>query len=289
MKLFNDEKFILITHYDLDGAGCFLLINNFFHEQISNVIPCGYDKLKDTIIKNSSQHDNILFSDISLDQKLVDLINKNYKNVVWFDHHETSMNLEYPEHWKTFLNTKMCGTKLIYFWLKHNGYNIEPMKKFVQRVNDWDIWIHEFPDSRKLNNIFWELKFWDFVKSFRNFNWKKELWNTAKEIEKEQKEIISGYDTYLIDGFLRIVIGDKHLSSIPFYFDETDIIIIRNGTTLSVRSKHDLTDLYKLIEKNNVVSVGGHKNAGGINLTDENEQMDIIEIIYEYLKKMVDK
>ena len=117
MKIFNNEPFKVITHYDLDGAGGPLLLKHCFGEQMMYPKTCGYGKLTGTIEKNSCK--NLIITDLSPTQEQIQLIDELYENVIWFDHHDTSLEVSAPEHWKAFVYTKASATKLIYIWLEH--------------------------------------------------------------------------------------------------------------------------------------------------------------------------
>ncbi len=279
-KLFNNEKFNIITHYDLDGVGGPLLIKHCFKDQVNKVSPCGYGKITAVIEKNSC--DNLIISDLSLTQEQVDSVNDNYKNVFWFDHHITSFDVKYPKHWKVFINTKACATKLIYLWLGHHNFDIESAKRFVSSVDSYDTWKHNDPAGIPLNNIFWELNFHKFSSAFKTFTWTKENWKRAKEIQKEKEEEIASYDSYEIENFIRVTFGNKYVSDISlFYSKEKHHIIFRNKKSLSVRSSFDLTDFYKQLNDLGYPG-GGHHFAGGFQYSGD--PMVFIELFYDYIK-----
>ncbi len=279
-KIFNDENFFVLTHFDLDGSGGPLLLRHCFGEQIAKVIPTGYGKITGIIKKNSTK--NIFITDINLTQEQIDLTNELYENVYLFDHHETSIGLKYPKHWKVFLNTKACATKLIYLWLEHNGFDLSSAKSFVNTVNEYDIWIDPAGNCKYLNNIFWNLSFWKFSKAFKNFTWDKELWKKAKELEKIKVKEILEMENYEIENLIRVVIGNKYVSDITLHYPENNFIIISKDDKISIRSNKNLLPFYDQLKELNI-AVGGHKFAGGIT---HNEPMEIIELFYNFLKEV---
>ncbi len=135
--IFNGEPFMVLTHFDTDGAGGPILLKDIFGDQVIGVKPCGYGKITNLIERNVC--DNVIITDLSLTQEQINRVNVLYKNVKWFDHHKTSLGLEYPKHWFCLIKTPVCATKLIYLWLGMLGYDVTKFKEFVQAVNDYDV------------------------------------------------------------------------------------------------------------------------------------------------------
>jgi len=280
MRIFKGEKFTVITHFDLDGAGGPLLLKYCF-DGVTKVSPCGYGKLTGVIEKNAQK--NLVITDLSLTQEQVDLVDELYENVYLFDHHPASKKLDFPKHWKTFINDKCCATKLIYLWLTHIGYDVSHAKTFVDHVNDYDMWEHKIPASRMLNNAFWDLSFWKFSYAFKDkFTWDPELWKKAKEIEVIKQKEISEYETYLLEDLVRVVLPKKHVSDISLFYTEQKHFLFLKEKTMSVRSIFDLTNFYDQLNELKI-EAGGHENAGGI--TFDGDPMVVIELFFNYVKE----
>lgn len=283
-KIFNGEPFEIITHFDVDGAGGPLLIEHCYGKQVTKVYPCGYSKLDAALSKKKH---NVFISDLSLTQEQIDLANKNFDRVIWFDHHEMSLNLNYPEHWIVYIRTEACATKLIYLWLIFHGVDLSFAKAFVDDVNDYDMWIHKSKSSIYLNNIFWDLMFWKFSKAFSKFKWDPLLWVRAKELQEEKLKEIATYETFELEGKLRVTFAKKHISDITlFYPKEKNHLIFRKNNAVSIRSETDLTKFYKQLNEKGIIT-GGHKLSGGIQWDDD--PIKLAELFYNFIEDVEDE
>jgi hypothetical protein len=285
-KIFNDEEFAVLTHFDLDGAGSALMFKHACQKQIIMYKSVGYGKI--TKLLNSIECKNLVITDLSLTQEQVQIANSNFTNVIWIDHHETSIDIECPKHWIVHINTKACGTKLSYLYLKHLGYDMQIAKDFVNCVNDYDMWILKDPDSVLLNNMFWDLKFFPFIENFENFEFSPKLREKAQQLQQVKEAEIAKFDNFLLDNVLRVIVANTHISDISLFYTKEDYhVIIRNKGAVSFRSKKDMTPFYNELEKLNIPS-GGHKFAGGCELKGteyEDNHMDVIEIFYNFVKE----
>ena len=280
MKLFNNEEFTIITHFDVDGAGGPLLLKHCFPKQVKKVKPCGYNKITPGIEKTFG---NVIITDLSLTQDQVNAAAFCFDKVILFDHHETSLGLEYPKEWKVFINTKACATKLIYIWLLHHGFDVKHAEKFVNAVDSYDMWRHDDPVGKFLNNIFWEISFFRFSYAFKNFKWNPTLWTRAKEIQEEKIKEIQSYESYEIDNLLRVTIGKNWISDISlFYTKELNHMIFSGKKSISIRSEYNMMEFYDELKNLNIEG-GGHKNAGGLSFTGDS--MEIVELFYSFLKR----
>ena len=287
-KIFNGEPFGVLTHHDLDGAGCAMLLKHCLYGQIIKIQTTGYSKIDKNSLKIKSE--NIFITDISLNQEQIDFINENFTNIILIDHHESSLQQTYPEHWDVNLSMKYCGTLLTYMYLKHKGYKeiLTGCEEFVKSVNDFDLWILDRKDSIPLNDIFWILKFFPFMSNFQNFSWSPENWKKAKEFQAVKRAEIASFDNYLIEDVLRVVVCNKHISDISLFYTKEDYhVIIRNKGCLSFRSqKVELVEFYNKLNEFGI-SGGGHKLAGGCELKGteyEGDEMFVIEQFYNFIK-----
>jgi oligoribonuclease NrnB/cAMP/cGMP phosphodiesterase (DHH superfamily) len=285
-KIFNGEKFGLLTHHDLDGAGCAVLAKYVFGDQIKTVKSTGYHKIIQQAQKIDSE--NLLITDISLSQEQIDAMADIAQNVILIDHHETSLAQTYPEHWTVHINMKACGCKLTYLWLRALGYDYFPAEtaEFVELVNDFDMWHLKHPESILLNNLFWERNFFGFVKDLASFNITEEMLQKGQAIQDVKEAEIADFDNFLIDGILRVVVADDHISDISLFYTEQDhFVIIRKKGSCSLRSKLDMMPFFERLNAMGV-SGGGHKHAGGCELAGteyEDDPTPVIELFYNWI------
>ena len=124
------EKVVLVTHNDLDGVGCQIILKSICNYFDITVINCNYDKV-DRVVKNlvtgSEHYDRLFITDISVrDSSVVELINNNtcFSHVVLLDHHETVEDLN-NYSWATVKmiddnNKRVCGTTLLLDYIYNN-------------------------------------------------------------------------------------------------------------------------------------------------------------------------
>ena len=288
LKLFNGDPFVVLTHSDMDGVGCAILLTNTYKKQVVKILNTGYNSIHQKI-HNASLHNckNIIVTDLSLEDIHIKSLEVYFDNVIFIDHHETSKDIRYPLDWKVFINTKACATKLVQVFLTHKGHDLKSSKEFVNLVNDYDIWLHQDSDSILLNNIYWELKFNKFLKSFLTYTFPPDLYRKARQIQKVKEEDIVEFDSYIIEDDLMVIVADKHISDISlFYREQKHFFIINKKGRLSLRSTKNMLPFYEQLKSINI-SCGGHKNAGGVELKGtkyETDNMEIIEMFYNFVK-----
>lgn len=140
-------------HNDLDGRCAGAIVAHFtkhkhpddyFEVDYKNPLPVqSVDKCEVVFIVDYS------FTEQTINQ-LEYLINKLHCQIIWIDHHESSVRLQNtPQYsWlkdiKGKRDTNVCGAALTYKWFK--GKNSE-LPKFLQYVNDYDCWIYKFGDT----------------------------------------------------------------------------------------------------------------------------------------------
>lgn len=283
---FNDENFGLLTHADLDGVGCYILIKDFLNDKLIWVCPTGYKSIEKNIKKISKKTKNILLTDLCLDQKYIDSIDKIFDNKFMIDHHQSSFERNIP--FKSKINIEASGTLLTLHWLMKQGYKpSNDMKRFVKYVNDFDLWIHNHYESRILNNIYWELNFFDFYDEFKNGignNFKEsEIYKIGLSIEEKKKNVILAADNWNINDKFRIVVIDKYISDVQFHYNEPYIIIVQDKK-LSFRSTESLIDFYIELS-NNGYECGGHKFAGGVVYNSDEDLFEIIELVVNFFEE----
>lgn len=182
------EKVINITHNDLDGIGCPIVIKFFYNSKSVEPIYCGYHDVEAAIAKVLDRIEagenitQVYITDISfrkesgLDKRIEQLNNSaGYCLIQLFDHHATSGYLnKYDWAWSHETDEdsgkKKCGTQWVYEFLLNeamlNSYHIHDevqrsLRKFVTLVNLWDTWrwVEDFPENpctpaQELNMIY---------------------------------------------------------------------------------------------------------------------------------------
>lgn len=105
---------ILVTHVDLDGAGCALVARSFFKELgPENIYHCNYDIVDELVIKLlETTEEKIIITDVSVNEESGKIIEEKYKGrVELFDHHKTSKILLDIYEW-TLIDQSKSATKV---------------------------------------------------------------------------------------------------------------------------------------------------------------------------------
>ncbi len=148
-------KTLLITHDDLDGVSCGIVLESAKGSWLSEINYRNYDDIDQSIrsLIESERHkefDRIFMTDISFkkNDEIIKLINDNIKDkFILLDHHKTAEWLNEYE-WamvKTELNGRLtCGTELVFQYMKDTNRidmssNIKFLfEEFVEMVRLYD-------------------------------------------------------------------------------------------------------------------------------------------------------
>lgn len=279
-----------ITHSDLDGVVSSILLHDYFDgkEGIEfTKIKATYRSVGDIFKRYYTSTGIFFITDISLpDESIIPNI-EDKTNIILLDHHPQ----EVPSKIKKQIVkiNEGAGCKLVYnYLLTKNHIFSEPLKKLMLLGNDYDTWVHAYPFSKKLNYLFYYYGFMDFFERFKCGidqlldSEKKFLMLKQKEIENILNRL--HYDE--INSRLAFVIANHEIDEIADFVIhkhnfENVIIFNKRNKVLSFRNRKDSTiDLGKFLKQFNG---GGHKNAAGVAIKDDNDIANIIEKFCEIL------
>lgn len=311
------EKIVLVTHNDLDGVGCQILLKRIFPEYDIKVINCNYDKVDSIVkklIKSGEHYDRLLITDISVrDKEVIDMIDKqtSFGTVALLDHHDT---VEYLNQfkWATVKKVdetgkKVCGTSLLLDYIEKVMHTDiwQNIRYFTELVRLWDTWDwvehkDEFEGMlpKKLNNLLhiYGIEKFSYVMANRlYFGCAEELLDGTDElILSIKQEEINNYINQK-EATMKKVIVDDHRVGVIFgemYISETgnelsnrhpelDYIAILNGNVVSLRTSKTNIHLGEIAKK---YGGGGHQQAAGFSISYD--KMD--ELLRFYFEKEVD-
>lgn len=170
----NVKKIVNITHTDLDGVGCSVVLRALTEHPVESHF-CGYYEIEDclrSLLNNLDDSiETIYITDISFRKEsgLVEWVNKvnldkGYSFITLIDHHATSAYLN-KYNWaisqERCHNTGelKCGTLQLYEYLLRNGYtnSSESISNFVRLVNLWDTWrwVADYPKEHPCDEANW--------------------------------------------------------------------------------------------------------------------------------------
>lgn len=207
----DEMKRILITHDDLDGAGCAIVFRRAYPDiEVQYHDYKTIDEIASELWDNRSDYDQIFFADISPSEEIGSIMLK-YPKFFIIDHHKTRTYLEGSPHF----DTERSGTLISYDFLCDSPY-----PKFIRGVNAWDMWDLRSPFrslGEDLNQLFEFYGMEKFVEEFKNM---RQISGNEKVIIEVLKKLHSDYLREKLDHakvridlednrYLHVYIGEK--------------------------------------------------------------------------------
>ena len=269
-----------ISHNDLDGLGCGVLIKKFMPGNIKTAY-LGYDDIDRYIEENYHYYDRIIITDVSPQYGTVEML-AGEKDVLIIVHHASSDALK--DFHFTHHDITKCATMLTYEYLLQKGFKAEEYEEFARCINDVDMWFLKREDSLKMSVLFnlmgitrMEERF--LSSPYTTFTDTEKLMITLEEerrdnyIKKAMRNIETIKDK---DGLtVTVVFAESYASELGNYIiseDISDYVMLINAQSkkVSLRSRKDV-DIRHIAERN---GGGGHKNAAAFSIKNETFDID---------------
>ncbi|MBQ3420485.1 MAG: hypothetical protein IJH34_02205 [Romboutsia sp.] len=283
----------LITHNDLDGIGCYIVLRTLLDDDI-DVEYCNYQEVNDVALdtlSNEEKYEKIYITDISVTEDVADRLDTISNKLVLLDHHVTALFLnkykwanvkEYEDEEKT------CGTKLLYNYIFDNYSNIktnDTLNEFVWKTKLYDTWLwadkYDDVSAKYLNDLMYIIGKETFIEEmaykiisnsalFNDFDLKL-LEIKQREIddyvEKKNKYLIKtnilGYNAGIVFAESNISeLGNKLCNMNP----ELDLVIMINQKGISYRTAKDNVNVSEIAKQ---FGVGGHPKASGSSMPND--------------------
>lgn len=299
----------LITHNDLDGVGCEILLKLIYGENHVNVSHCSpsnscgnyVNDVAAEVLKNHKDYDMIYITDISINKELAEkYMDIEYKTVL-LDHHKTAKFLNDYSFAKvdTYCSEGLtCGTRMLYedieteiaYWQEDS---VDWFVETVRRYDTWE-WQSKYDDdtAKKLNDLFFIMGIDRFVSfSLDRLNKGESFFDYTTNIllELHQEEI----DRYILKrenmvvpmkilGYnAGVVVADRFQSelgnTLAKKHPEYDFIAMVSDTAISYRTEKENVDLSKVAK---YFGGGGHEKAAG-SPVDKNKVKDFLTNVFE--------
>lgn len=182
---------LLYTHTDLDGAGCEILMKVIDPYIKAFSVNYGFDETED-FKNNVLQADEVYFTDISVSPSTAMWLNDTGKSLLLLDHHPTAKEKLEPlcYDWIHY-NIGESGTLMLFNKIKYaldldEDVSFEDYENYMNLsmfINDYDLWIHDYKKSKKLQFLFKKIGYRKFVDRF--------VKNSSLKFTKEEKKIIN--------------------------------------------------------------------------------------------------
>ena len=293
------EKIVYITHYDLDAAGCAIVVNKLF--DVVEMKAQGYGKVSAAadfmINKYHDKIDHVVITDLMVDRSDVINLLEAFPKVTYIDHHLQSAELvdlteKYPGY-DYYYNHKLSATALTYKYFIDNGGTPTPaLNQLVEYTNSYDLWKCTKPAFKhgcRLNNIFWNLNLWRFIERFEDgyFGLTDDEKTFCSEQEHFIVEVIKEADIEYSNNCALYIIKDPiAINFIPLTDNKADVFFILSkrddNWSCSTRlrpaayDKYDLNEIWQKVNHPIIESAGGHKAAAGVTIKDGTDLDDII-------------
>lgn len=311
-----------ISHVDLDGVGCQIVLRALFGEIIRMNISYGkineyLDIMDEYCCRVKPEY--VIITDLSFKykelQKLSNIAKKYPKIKFYFiDHHPFEENGGRFKHLSLHnlvivLSDKASATKLTYLYFKANfGLQKEGLDKFVSNVNAYDIWLEEtleFKVGFVYNELFWSYKINHFWSRFKD---EYNLRNSDKEVYRELvtkkdklfKKLEDSGRVMKFSNRILLIFIDNYQSHVTLDYPEFfSYIVIRSSGGVSVRLRKEAVNEGKT--KNNIIeeilkldyieSAGGHHGAFGTQIEKATPQkmVDFSQYLVQLIDKELDK
>lgn len=268
-----------ITHNDLDGIGCAILMEKVFPEVTT--FPIDYRELPKVLprVLEKAKMSHVYITDIALTEELAKLCDDHGK-VQHVDHHTSSKRVSDKYPWSLF-DVNNCATYLLWKMLSQYA-NLEDYKEFVELVDNYDTWGHGTQPTEKAKDLNRLLKMLGpevFVSRFKakasvKFNSIEEaIINTDKNMEEKYLREALTYTQAMRDkdgNIFLLVAAEQYTSSLGNYllqqFEEAEYVVIldmlHDKASLRSKGKVNVADLAK------ACGGGGHAKAAGFIMSD---------------------
>lgn len=271
------KETIMFTHNDLDGVGCGILHKAGFGMNAETHY-CGYHNVDEKIVKTlkrikaeSTTFPTIIISDLGIKTETAELLDRYEGEKIMLDHHVTNLWLADRYEWAT-IDTEASGTLLVF-----NYFEEVPRRfsQFALLVDDFDRWVHAYPDSKQLNRLFFLMGIKRFENRCLTTRTPEKFYKFDKLMLEIEDESIEHYIAklerntvvYDLDGDkkLGIVFADRYQSEAGHeLLDRLELDVVAlidaNQRKISLRSV-DSFDIGSIAKR---LGGGGHKNAAGV-------------------------
>lgn len=280
-------KVTLITHNDLDGAGCEMLC-----PMADEVFITGYNGIDDALAK-ADKKSHLIIADINLSQTMLPQLNQ-FRGISIADHHRGTCEMSDTDmlpKGRHNVSDKRCGTSLLYDLLIAEGIIPKTVRndEWTSIINDYDMWLNKDPRGQDINTLFNIIRPRStFIESMRT--------KTPDDAIKEHSEVLEGYKQSMVNYIegtsyymtkawghsVAVMFAEKHINHLgDAVCPPADIGAVVNFRMhkVSLRSKSKDIDLSAIAS---AYGGGGHKSSAGFPLTiDAAKDMDIYNHIGE--------
>lgn len=269
----------LITHSDLDGVSCYIVLQNYYATGFDykteniDVSFCEYSNVDRTALEaiyNHHLYDEIFITDISVNLEVaskISEVNSSYPDKIkLFDHHATALHLN-KYNWAT-VNVEMqsyknCGTELLYKYLLDNNlkpklFTQENLTDYVEKVRRYDTWewkgLYDDYEAKNLNTL------------FHIYGRDKFIREVFIKLTRNKKDFV------LIDTMEEFILSLEQ-DKLNRYVDKKNESLIKKELKLTNTNSTNVIYTYGVVFADSYISELGNR------LCDLNKELDFVAII----------
>ena len=287
-EFFNRNKKILsISHKDLDGVACSIIVSNVFKNV--EYISLKYGDVNNCLANlDFSKYDIVLLTDISPESE--DMFELSDK-IFLIDHHDSALKYCDIDNGKIVLKKDSACKLCKEFFENLFKIDLSYLNDFINKVDLYDSWNHHIYDmSWSLNELYFKYYDCDFRKRFKSGDTKLKDFEVeyVNERKKLLTEVYNNLDIYELDSINAcFFLETRFVNDLCHKLMEEkgyQLTICVNSKSKSCSVRSNMTNLHvgKMLE-NIIPGSGGHKNAGAFRLKDDRELSDRIDTIEKYL------
>ena len=252
----KNRNTIHLTHNDLDGSGCSILMRAVFKNL--KTLRVGYGSIKETlldIIENVEDFPNLFITDLNFKKEEFDILLEygvNFNRIIYLDHHiyDYEINDRKRENLYVEIDSTRCGTELTWYFLSYCGF--EEMLKYqnlAYLIGVYDLWKSkhpDFPEARDLNRLFWYMGAKNFEKRFLALpKITPSMRETLKELKITIAKTFKGAESQgklHSDENITISLLDEFSSDLKDYYKSKVYMNLIKSYQLSIKFDDDLED-----------------------------------------------
>lgn len=308
-NLLRPEPVVVLTDYDLDGAGASVLLDYCYN--VAGRRQQGLKKVRAAMETVRAEYVNIntlVVADLCLLPEDLQWALENYDHVVYYDHHEESARYvelakAIPDRLTVHFDLEYCSAALVYRSYVLDGPNdqIDGLSELVCGVSAFDLWKTDsayFKRGLIMNDIFWNLHMQGFRERFAN-GWAGFTDSEKTFHEAKMSAIDAVFERAMVDelesGSKIVMIDDPDAINYVTMMMEGDVFYVlyqnrgNDGIQLSCRTDRGNTkvnfniaiqELLGCPDTQKVVEAGGgHATAAGVRFKEgitPNEMADWI-------------
>lgn len=301
-------KTLLISHTDLDGISCNLLLDiagikyDYYNVEVSEVT----NTLNEILNNKDAKYEQIYIADLTVSESDYKRLQESGSNYQVFDHHRTHL------YAKNFKNASIkinafghltCATELFYNHLKelYPSINTPLIASYVELVRQIDTYTMESEEPRDLGTLLFIYGKTTFLKKMKTRLKKEKETFTFTSFEKRYLSIQNAeFNSYCLRKEKELLFYEiKGYKCGVVFYENTDkselghrlskkhpeldlIILINPSKSISYRTERDNIDVSKFAS---LFGGGGHMKASGSDFIKENRE-DIIKSYYKDVKRL---